>query len=65
MTKVQKKPTERSFLKDHQKLMKGSPKAPAMPIEPQWLANGDFFVKFSLYKEIPSIASTETSLLQS
>lgn len=64
MAKPSKKTKEQSFSKDYQKIMRVSPQTPAFFKEPQWLSNGDFFVKFSLYKEIPSIASTGTSLLQ-
>jgi len=64
MPKVRKKATKKSFSKDYQKLMKDFPQTPGLPAAPQWLGNGDFFIKFSLYKDIPSIASTETSLFQ-
>lgn len=64
MPKSKKKSKGDSFAKDYQKLMKGLHQTPALPNQPQWQGNGDFFVKFSLYKDIPSIASTGTSLLQ-
>lgn len=64
MGKVQKKYSKKSFSKDYQKLMKTFPNTISPQTEPQWISNGDFFIKFTLYKDIPSIASTETSLLQ-
>lgn len=64
MAKVQKEYSKTSFSKDYQKLMKSFPNTNSPQSEPQWASKGDFFVKFSLYQNIPSIASTETSLLQ-
>ena len=65
MAELKKKPKEQSFSKDYQKIMKGLPITTIPLKEPQWSNSGDFFIKFSLYKEIPSVTSTDTSILQS
>ena len=62
MAKTNKKLKQQSFVRDYQKIMKEFPKP---PVEQQWSSNGDFFVKFSLYNDIPSVPSTGTSILQS
>ncbi len=65
MAKTYKKLKKLSFSKDYQKIMRVLPKTPVAFKEPQWSNSGDFFVKFSLYKDIPSVASSGTSILQS
>lgn len=64
MPKTRKKSYKQSFSKDYQKLMRSFPQTLTVSNHPQWIEKGDFFVKFSLYKDIPSVASAETSLLQ-
>ncbi len=65
MAKTNKKPKEQRLSKDYLEIMKGLSKTSIPLKEPQWSNSGDYFVKFSLYKDIPSVASTSTSILQS
>lgn len=65
MATAKRKSKEQNFLKDYQKIMKASTMPPIPLKEPQWSNSGDFFVKFSLYQDIPSVASTDTSILHS
>ncbi len=65
MAKTLKKPKEKSFFKDYQKIVKGIPNNHSVvPIGNQWSSQGDFFTKFSLYKDTQSVTSTETSILR-
>ena len=65
MAKTLKKSKEQAFLKGYQKIVKGIPNNPGVvPIGSQWLNKGDFFTKFSLYKDTQSVTSTETSILR-
>jgi hypothetical protein len=65
MAKTLKKSKEKAILKEYQKIVKGIPNNQiAVPIGSQWSNQGDFFTKFSLYKDTRSITSTETSILR-
>jgi len=59
MPKIAKKSQKRSFVKDYNRILKSvaRPIAPLQVSNPQWGSQGDYFVKFSLYKDTPSIAS--------
>ncbi len=65
MAKIAKKSQKKSFTKDHNKILKtgARPTIPLPVSNPQWGSQGDYFVKFSLYKDTPSIASPDTSYL--
>ena len=63
MAKTTKKSRKKSYIKDYSKVLKTGPVAPLPPSNPQWASQGDYFQKFTLYKDTPSIASPSTSLL--
>jgi hypothetical protein len=63
MGKIIRKSAKKSFSKEYERFFKSQPTLPILPPSPQWTAKGDYFVKFSLYKETPSIASPSTSSL--
>ncbi len=62
MAKTVKKSKKKASVKDYNKLFKSSPFTIQPNSSPQWTSSGDYFVKFSLYKNTPSIASPNTSL---
>lgn len=62
MAMKKKKPSKKSYVKDYTKLFKKAPAIP-FPTNPQWSSEGDYFQKFTLYKDTPSIASPGTQLL--
>lgn len=61
MKKVRKKPAQASFSKAYQKLMKDAAVSPP-PLQHQWNAQGDAFVKFSLYEHHQTTASPNSNL---
>jgi len=54
MAKAPKKQKAKGFEKEYHKVMKGFQSPIYQGNEQQWTVPGDFFVKFSLYKESPS-----------
>ncbi len=64
MPKTSKKSKQDSFQKEFAKVTKGFKRTPCPAINPEWSIPGDFFVKFSVYKETSSgNTSSETSLI--
>jgi len=62
MVKTAKKSKKKSLSKDYSKVFKTGPALPLPPSNPQWTSHGDYFEKFTLYKDSPSIASPSTSM---
>lgn len=61
MARTVKKQKPQGFEKEYDKVMKGS-KTPIYQTEhQQWTTPGDFFIKFSLYKESPSGATSSNT----
>jgi hypothetical protein len=60
MAKAPKKQKPKDFEKDYDKVMKKYQK-PAYQAQQQWSTPGDFFVKFSLYKESSSGTSSSNT----
>lgn len=63
MTKTTKKASKKAYARDYRKVLKTGPAVPLPPSNPQWTSQGDYFQKFTLYKDTPSIATPGTSLL--
>ncbi len=65
MPKISNKSPKKSFSKDYGRILKtgARPTNPLPVSNPQWGSQGDYFVKFSLYRDTPSIASPDTSYL--
>ncbi len=62
MRKSGKKTRKKSLQSDYERLLRvGKLQLPLS--DQQWAAQGDYFVKFSLYKDSPSIASPGTTLV--
>lgn len=58
MAKATKKQKPKDFEKEYTKVMKDFQKPIYQGSQHQWAAPGDFFVKFSLYKESSSGAAS-------
>jgi hypothetical protein len=58
MGKTAKTSTKKSLEKDYSKILKTG--VPFPTTNPQWIAQGDYFAKFSLYQNTPTIASDNT-----
>jgi len=64
MAKDTKKQKPKNFDKEYHKVMKGFKSTPLQGNQQQWIAPGDFFVKFSIYKETSSgAASSNTTVI--
>lgn len=61
MSKNPKQKSEQDFLKEYEKVMKGCNPMMIPGTEQQWANPSDFFVKFSLYKEIPTGRTSSTT----
>jgi len=61
MAKAAKKQKPRDFEKEYNKVMKNFQRPAYQNNEQQWVAPGDFFVKFSLYKESSSGATSSNT----
>jgi hypothetical protein len=61
MAKAAKKQKPRDFEKEYNKVMKGFQKPVYQGSQQQWTAPGDFFVKFSMYKETSSGATSSNT----
>lgn len=66
MAKTEKQKEARNFEIEYDELMLEFPVTPFTPVYPeQWKASGDYFVKFSMYKETHSgRTSSNTSYIQ-
>jgi hypothetical protein len=63
MAKEVKRNRKKTLDKAYYKIFKEANTNPLSLPNPQWISNGDYFVKFSLYKETPSVASPNTFYL--
>ncbi len=61
MAKDTKKQKPKNFDKEYEKVMKGFKNTPLQGNLQQWTAPGDFFVKFSMYKESSSGATSSNT----
>lgn len=64
MKKASKKRQKKTSTQEYMDLLKKLPKNPLPPAHHEWDTQGDYFVKFSLFKDTQSIASPNTSLIQ-
>ena len=61
MAKAIKKQKPKDFEKEYNKVMRNFQRPPYQNKHEQWTAPGDFFVKFSLYKESSSGATSSNT----
>ena len=61
MAKAAKKQKPQGFEKEYGKVMKGLKTPIYQTDQQQWTAPGDFFIKFSLYKESRSGATSSST----
>ncbi|HRO46084.1 hypothetical protein [Agriterribacter sp.] len=62
MDKATKKQKPKNFEKEYNKVMKGFQAPVYHGNQQQWAAPGDFFVKFSMYRETSSGATSSNTI---
>lgn len=63
MAKKKVRNRKKSHTKDYLKIVRRSENFGLMPGIPQWNSQGDYFQKFTLYKDTPSISFPGTTYL--